>query len=185
MRLLLLVTGLVFAVQAEAQEAAKIKFDRTDLSSLGNRVFDTNIKASRTVFDKNSQLKLKSFKSKKSAVISRQSTLGFGNVKSPQKAGGIFNKKLELGKVSGSSQKNRFFDAQKRFDISKQPEYAKTDLEVSGQKTLKLAQKRYTGREAELVRQHLDQLQREERERLDLDGSALSVEQIREILNKK
>lgn len=159
------------------------EIDRTQLNSLGDKEFKWSSLAAGKFSEQASSLSPRTFQGKESSLFSKKQAPGFaGSV--PLKMATL-DKEFKTGEFTQFDRNSSFLKAQQRFESTKASPLSVRTLAAESEKTVSLRDKQYQGREADIIKRHLNELQQQQFDKLDLDDVALSVEQIREMLNKE
>jgi|GEM_PF-4673028 len=182
-RVILSVTVFLWVATVHAEVPEKKEIDRNKLNSLGDKKFRMSALGGGDFTAKENTLMKKAFKSKQSSLFSKKEAPGFGG-SVPLKMATI-QKEFQTKNFTQFDRTNSFLKAQQRFDTTKSSPYSTKSIVKESEKTSSLDGKQYQGREAGIIKRHLNGLQQQQFDKLDLDEAALSVEQIREMLNKE
>ncbi|MEM6884998.1 MAG: hypothetical protein AAF571_08195 [Verrucomicrobiota bacterium] len=165
------------------QTPEKKEIDRSELNELSDKEFSLGGLGGLDMTDKESSLMKKSFMDKESSLFSRKEAPGFGETM-PLEISTI-QQEFQTKSFTQFDRENMFLKAQQRFDFAQTSPYSTKQLVPESDKASTLDGKTYEGRESVIIKRHLNELQHEQFEKLDLEDAALSVEQIREMLAKE
>lgn len=169
---------VVFSGYAEEKDL----IDRDQLNDIGSKEFQMD-RMGGGFITKESDLGRKLFEGKKSSLFERSEASGFSKDVPLKRAS--FDKEFQTGNFIGTEKGSALLSAQKRFESSKTGLFQSKKILDSKMEPTGMAQKRYSGREADIIKGRLNELQRQQFDKLDLKDTALSIEDIREMLNKE
>jgi hypothetical protein len=182
MKKLLLIACFIGISLLHAKPLLDEKIDGSKRSDMGGKSLDVKMYSTKEFTTKSYQSSEKMFYERKTSGFADKKSTAFSK-EFPVKSAGM-DKEFKTSAFTGFSKNQEFFKIQDKFDTSEKSPITSSQLAADSDKWSRMNQKMYEGKELDVLKQHLQKDKDGQLKKTELEDSTLSVQQIREILNK-